>query len=200
MIDLRYELEQLDENPEWLTVLETYDRLIDASKKENPDSEGWIPRLREFDDVENEDLSHIHGSLIAHGFLRFQIADRTSGMEYRLSQLGKQALAQGIVESDVEANVESADQNEDVDPVTDASVDAVEELENVVVDIDSTEGMVSCDYADSVDVTNSVLEEPTTLPVTSDAPVEFVDLTIESDVTNKSTPETDVTEADSEAA
>ena len=136
MINVQYELEQLDENPEWLTVLETYDRLIDASKKANPDSEGWIARLREFVDVESEDLSHIHGSLIAHGFLRFQIADRTSGMEYQLSQLGKKALVREIVES----GGESDNRNDEVDiHIADSSSTDTDESQTTEADVAETD-------------------------------------------------------------
>ena len=135
MIDVQYELQQLHENPEWLTVLKTYDRLITSSKKTNPESEGWMTRLREFDGVEPEDLSHIHGSLIAHGFLRFQIADRTSGMEYRLSQLGKQALTRPFVP---EQDEQTADGLVDVSDVVTQTVDDVvtEQPEEIVSEQD----------------------------------------------------------------
>jgi hypothetical protein len=206
MIDVPYELEQLDENPEWLTVLETYDRLIDASKKANPDSDGWIARLREFEDVEQEDLSYIHGSLIAHGFLRFQIADRTSGMEYQLSQLGKKALMRGFVESDGELedrndedNIDIVDTSPDTVVASECSTSpvagSVEEADSVIGEIDPTEETATnASEAAAVEVSAE-------LQSTEDTPVELVQLTIESTVADESTAsEIEVAETDSAAA
>lgn len=159
MIDVHYELEQLHQNPEWLTVLETYDRLITSSKKANPESQGWLTRLREFEGVEPDDLSHIHGSLIAHGFLRFQIVDRTSGMEYQLSQLGKQALTHQFVE-DEDDEVIISPVNADSQPV-EAEHAVVAEIESVSDDqseldehVEPVEETVVAATTDGVEIKN----------------------------------------------
>lgn len=131
MIDVQYELEQLNENPEWLDVLATYNQLIADAKKANPEAAGWVNRLREVDGVETDDLSFIHGNLIAHGFLRFQIADRSSGMEYRLSQLGKKALNGSVtlaVSDDEPAEIES-------DKIVDSVVSNVDDQQPVAASI-----------------------------------------------------------------
>ena len=124
MIDTKYELDQLDQNPEWFTVLETYSRAAEeakaASKAAEKEFSGWVARVRDFESLEPEELSFIHGKLIALGFLKFQIADRTCGMQYRLSSLGVQALNRGLVaatimevESSTFAGLESSLPGED---------------------------------------------------------------------------------------
>lgn len=108
MID--FEQEQLNQNSEWLIVLKTYAELEQAAKfnaKSQPPEEGftqkfnadyWIPRVTCVDGVATADLSKLHGQLIAHGFLKFQLASRETGVSYQISPLGKQTLEQRLAE------------------------------------------------------------------------------------------------------
>lgn len=87
------ELQILAENPEWRTLLESYQGGIELAKKADAEFGGWLPRLRSVEGIPQEWLSSIHGKLIAYGFLKFQLADRSAGIAYQLSALAKQALS-----------------------------------------------------------------------------------------------------------
>jgi len=54
----------------------------------------WIPRLRDVDEVPRDRLTPIHGRLIAHGLLQFQLQGREEGVVYRLTPAGRKALSQ----------------------------------------------------------------------------------------------------------
>ena len=51
----------------------------------------WMPRQFDIDGVTNEELSGIHGQLIAYGFLNFELSNR-DGLVYQLTNLGKRAV------------------------------------------------------------------------------------------------------------
>jgi hypothetical protein len=80
------ELEVFDENPEWRLLLAAYQQKPGAGQ---PD---WIPRLEAVDGLTCEQLSAIHGRLIAWGLLLFELGAATEGVRYQLTPLGKQAL------------------------------------------------------------------------------------------------------------
>lgn len=52
----------------------------------------WVSRIVQLDGIESRELSRIHGQLIAWGLLQFQLAGRTSGMQYQLTRLAKHLL------------------------------------------------------------------------------------------------------------
>jgi hypothetical protein len=79
------ELELFDANPEWRIVLVAYQQKIAAGSLE------WSPRLTEVEGLAREQLSTIHGKLIALGMLKFEISSRTDGMQYQVTTLGRQA-------------------------------------------------------------------------------------------------------------
>ncbi len=91
-----FALEQFREHPDWHLVLQAYH----AQELEQPIgedsevdvSELWGVRLPKVEGVASDQLSRIHGQLIAHGLLSFQMKDGRSGVQYRVSVLGKQAL------------------------------------------------------------------------------------------------------------
>lgn len=66
---------------------------MDGSQPEADDDDGWIPRLRELPGVAAERLSPLHGQLIAHGLLKFNLLGRTAGVGYRLTPEGRDVLA-----------------------------------------------------------------------------------------------------------
>jgi len=91
MID--FELEELDRCDDWRRLLGCYQSLLEqqVSTAEAEEFDGWLPRLQSVEGV--EDLSRIHGRLIAWVFLTFRLVGRTAGIQYQISPAGKQALA-----------------------------------------------------------------------------------------------------------
>jgi hypothetical protein len=80
------ELELFDANPEWRRLLAAYQQKIASEKLE------WSLRITAVVDLAAEQLSMIHGKLIALGLLKFEIGSRADGMQYQLTTLGRQAL------------------------------------------------------------------------------------------------------------
>jgi hypothetical protein len=56
-------------------------------------SQPWVPRLTSVEGVESEELSKIHGRLIAYGLLKCDLADRSAGVVYQLTPEARRALA-----------------------------------------------------------------------------------------------------------
>ena len=90
MIDSALDL--VRENAEWVAVLEAYQVAQAAEKAGSAEHDGWIPRILEVEGILKAHLPPIHGKLIAHGFLKFQLNGRGAGVLYQLSPLGKRAL------------------------------------------------------------------------------------------------------------
>lgn len=80
------ELEQYDENPAWGLLLAAYQQKITSGKLE------WSQRIVAVEGLEADQLSAIHGKLIALGMLKFEIGSRADGVQYQLTTLGRQAL------------------------------------------------------------------------------------------------------------
>ena len=56
---------------------------------------GWVARISLLEGVDTDQLSTLHGRVIALGYLKFKLIDRQIGLRYRLTPAGKQvALAQ----------------------------------------------------------------------------------------------------------
>lgn len=91
-----YELEQLRRNPAWGVILNVYHQLQVQGRNQTPEFDGWVPRIYHADDVPAEELSGIHGKLIAYGFLKFDLAGRDGGIRYQLTPLGKQGINASI--------------------------------------------------------------------------------------------------------
>ena len=94
MFDL--EIDLLQAHPDWQRVLQAYAESWDPQTFADTEmselvSQGWRPRLKEVDGVAPEQMTRIHGKLIAHGFLQVEIAGRTGGLLYQLSSVGRQA-------------------------------------------------------------------------------------------------------------
>jgi hypothetical protein len=68
---------------------------VEAVEAESDTS--WIPRLRELPGVAGDRLALLHGQLIAHGLLRFNLLGRTAGVGYRVTPEGRQLLASNRV-------------------------------------------------------------------------------------------------------
>jgi hypothetical protein len=80
------ELELFDLHPEWRPVLEAYQPRGDAT------DDGWHARVSVIDGVPADQLSPIHGKLIALGFLKCELSTRMDGILYQITSLGRQAL------------------------------------------------------------------------------------------------------------
>ena len=80
------ELELFDSNPQWRPLLDAYHQRIVAEKLE------WSPRIVAVEGLEAEQLSVIHGKLIALGMLKFEIGSRADGVQYQVTSFGRQAL------------------------------------------------------------------------------------------------------------
>lgn len=88
------DLNLLLEQPVWQQVLELYNELISQIGQDRDKEEQgtrWAERIAELNDVESDELSIIHGELIALGWLTFRIEGRDSGLMYRITAEGKKA-------------------------------------------------------------------------------------------------------------
>jgi len=72
-----------------------------AAPQKSRRSQPWAPRLTSVGDVDSEELSKIHGRLIAYGLLKCDLADRSAGVVYQLTPEARRAIASlATVESD----------------------------------------------------------------------------------------------------
>jgi hypothetical protein len=62
-------------------------------------SHTWIARLRAVAGIADERLAPIHGRLIAHGLLQFQLQGREEGVVYRVTSAGRQRLNPAAAEA-----------------------------------------------------------------------------------------------------
>jgi len=53
----------------------------------------WVQRVTKLPGIEAEELSKIHGRLIAYDLLKCELAGRSDGMVYQLTSIGKEVLA-----------------------------------------------------------------------------------------------------------
>ena len=81
-----HELELFDASPDWRILLAAYHRKITAESLE------WSPRITLVEGLAAEQVSVIHGKLIALGMLKFEIGNRADGVHYQITALGRQAL------------------------------------------------------------------------------------------------------------
>lgn len=87
-----FDILQLRQNPEWKATLQVYHDLHQQLKVQTPDAAEWIARQNEVPGVEVEQLSAIHGKLIAFGLLKFDVGGRDTGIQYQLTHQGRRAL------------------------------------------------------------------------------------------------------------
>ena len=98
-----FELEQLRRNPAWAAILNIYHQQQLQGRNQVPEFDGWVPRVHAADEIPSEELSGIHGKLIAFGFLKFDLAGRDGGIRYQLTPVGKQGI-NASVPTDEEAS------------------------------------------------------------------------------------------------
>jgi hypothetical protein len=81
-----HELELFDAHPDWRILLAAYHLKLAAETLE------WSPRITAVEGLAAEQVSVIHGKLIALGMLKFEIGSRADGVHYQITSLGRQAL------------------------------------------------------------------------------------------------------------
>ncbi|MCP4783218.1 MAG: hypothetical protein GY903_03235 [Fuerstiella sp.] len=75
-----------------LQVLEAYKVRAAAAKAATEDFTGWLERIDVLEGLTTEDLTRVHGQLIATGNLKFEISGRNVGLCYKISDRGRQSL------------------------------------------------------------------------------------------------------------
>ena len=124
MFDL--EIQLIRQNPACLLVLQAYKAALQQIREESAaeapvenaaDSEEategeaseatvtrrsptWISRLPGVNGVDDEELSWVHGQLIAYGLLKCDLKDRSAGVVYQLTPEGRQVLEHELGESE----------------------------------------------------------------------------------------------------
>jgi len=101
MID--FELAELTKHDDWRTLLNAYAAIHASTQRQEPEFDGWLPRLRSVHGLEADNLPRIHGGLIALGLLKFQLDGRGKGVRYQLSSGSRQILARASEPSTGEA-------------------------------------------------------------------------------------------------
>lgn len=81
------------ERPDWLRILQMYSQAAELAACEDEPNR-WVSRIHHVDGVADEELSDIHGELIALGWLTFQIDSQRGGLCYRLSPEGRSLVNQ----------------------------------------------------------------------------------------------------------
>jgi len=81
---------ELRDNDVWRQVLAAYETEQAVRKRIDPEHRGWDQRLRTIDGVPDEEMSTIHGKLIAFGFLKVQLTGRNEGLQYQVSPAARQ--------------------------------------------------------------------------------------------------------------
>ena len=106
MTQFQLQLDSLNEQN--LQVMQAYALRAATQKATVENFDGWLERINELPNFAKEDLTRLHGQLIALGFLQFEISGSSVGLRYQISTKGKQALdkamAQNAEEDDFSAD------------------------------------------------------------------------------------------------
>ena len=90
---LEFALEGLASHEQWQQLLSAYREKQLAAQRLNAEDGGWVPRIQSLAELDDGQLSPVHGRLIALGLLQFELAGRTGAGHYQLSPLGVRALS-----------------------------------------------------------------------------------------------------------
>lgn len=74
--------------------------------------DGWLERIDSLDDFDAQELTRVHGQLIALGFLKFEISGRSVGLRYKISTRGKNALERAVA---IAARVAAGENTEEIE-------------------------------------------------------------------------------------
>jgi hypothetical protein len=105
-------------NEQNLQVLRTYADRFTAAKASNRDHDGWLDRQLSSDEFDEVSLIRIHGELIAMGMLKFQLTNRNTGLQYSISDTGRETLARRSIAFPNEDEVTDSAGSEDADTPT----------------------------------------------------------------------------------
>lgn len=83
---------QFDVTPQQQQLLAAYQAQAASLKVTSEEFDGWLERVDQLSGVDVDQLTALHGQLIASGMLKFEISGRSVGLKYQLSQQGKKAL------------------------------------------------------------------------------------------------------------
>lgn len=83
---------QFDVTPTQQQLLHAYQAQAATLKVTTEEFDGWLERIDELSGVDVDQLTGLHGQLIASGMLKFEISGRNVGLRYQLSQQGKKAI------------------------------------------------------------------------------------------------------------
>lgn len=83
-------------NSQNVRVIQAYADRAKVAKKTSEEFDGWLERIDRLEDVASDELTRLHGQLIAMGFLKFEISGRSVGLKYRISTRGKNALERAV--------------------------------------------------------------------------------------------------------
>lgn len=107
---------QLDSlTPHNLQVMQAYSVKAATAKATLEGFDGWLERIDTLPNLNHEQLTQLHGQLIALGFLKFEISGRSVGLRYQISTKGKQALER----AEANGSEDDADTTAASDDVTD---------------------------------------------------------------------------------
>jgi hypothetical protein len=107
------------EHPEWVRVLAAYAATeADAPATEEPEANDaepdgagrglhWSSRLTSVAGVPNERLAPLHGRLIAHGLLLFNLGGRDTGVLYRVTGEARRLVAELSESAELQTDAEA---------------------------------------------------------------------------------------------
>lgn len=90
-------------NEQNLLVLQAYAERSQAAKAADQEHDGWLDRLTSASEIDAEQLTQIHGELIALGMLKFELTNRETGLRYRISDRGRATLERQILAMNAES-------------------------------------------------------------------------------------------------
>lgn len=110
MIDLA--IAWMRRDPAWRNLLAAYDGAEPVPAPPDEAPAGWVTRLSEVEGIPPQEISRIHGKLIAFGLLEFELAGRSAGVRYRVTRDGRAILRGEPVEKIGEADRAADEPNE----------------------------------------------------------------------------------------
>lgn len=81
-------------HPQYYLLLNAYLERDRIERDQQEEFSGWLSRVNSVEGIETELMSKIHGKLISHGLLKFELGDRMEGIRYQLSDVARRALKQ----------------------------------------------------------------------------------------------------------
>lgn len=93
---------QLDSlNSQNLQVMLAYIERAKVAKAASPEEfDGWLERIDRLPGCTSEELTQLHGQMIAMGFLKFEITGRSVGLRYQVSTRGKNAVERAVAQAE----------------------------------------------------------------------------------------------------